>query len=253
MIQSFWRQIWRGKSIVRASMNVALARLPLFDGALLDIGGTQVPRPSYRDYIRIGSTAEVKTLNIDAASEPDFVADAAHIPCPDGSFDHAWCLNVLEHVPDPVAILKEALRVVKPGGRLVVFTPFLVAVHGHPDDYARYTETALRRMAADAGWCIQEVRAIEVGPWTTASTFIQSSVPRIIYFLLAYCATGLDDVWRWFHRSAVTIRPLGYLLCCQKDVGQKSTQQDPAVSADPLEAAIDRYCTLQSHRPGYAV
>ena len=44
------------------------------------------------------------------------VADMTDLPYPDHSFDRAFCCAVLEHLPDPVKALKEAYRILKPGG-----------------------------------------------------------------------------------------------------------------------------------------
>lgn len=44
------------------------------------------------------------------------VADATRLPFPDSSFDGAFVCWVLEHVPRPVAVLRELRRVLKPGG-----------------------------------------------------------------------------------------------------------------------------------------
>lgn len=42
--------------------------------------------------------------------------DAADIRLPDASFDFVYCLSVLQHVPDPAAVLDEIVRVLRPGG-----------------------------------------------------------------------------------------------------------------------------------------
>jgi SAM-dependent methyltransferase len=51
------------------------------------------------------------------------VGDAQTLPFADATFDAAFCVNLLEHVPDPKAVANEVARVLSPGGVFVVITP----------------------------------------------------------------------------------------------------------------------------------
>lgn len=62
----------------------------------------------------------------------DIVSDITAIPVDDASFDAVMCIEVLEHVPDPVNALKELNRVLKPGGFLIVTAPFCSLTHFSP-------------------------------------------------------------------------------------------------------------------------
>lgn len=83
---------------------------------------------------------EVICVNITPDHGADIIADAADIPCADASFDVVVCSELLEHVRSPVDVLQEALRILKPGGRLIACSPFLYHIHADPDDYGRYTD-----------------------------------------------------------------------------------------------------------------
>ena len=55
---------------------------------------------------------------------PEFVlTSGAALPFPDHSFDLVTSFQVLEHVSDPVAYLRELARVMRPGGELFLATP----------------------------------------------------------------------------------------------------------------------------------
>ena len=49
--------------------------------------------------------------------------DAARLPLPDASFDVATCQTMLMHLADPLAALKEMLRILRPGGLIVCVEP----------------------------------------------------------------------------------------------------------------------------------
>jgi SAM-dependent methyltransferase len=58
-----------------------------------------------------------------AGDHPVLEADLTRLPFADDTFDGAVCGEVLEHIPDDVAALRELRRVLKPGGMLVATVP----------------------------------------------------------------------------------------------------------------------------------
>ena len=87
------------------------------------------------------------------------VASAESVPEPDASFDTILLTQVLEHVPDPPAVLREMHRLLRPGGRLFLTVPLAWELHELPHDYFRHTEPGLRRMLGDAGFDEVDIRA----------------------------------------------------------------------------------------------
>jgi SAM-dependent methyltransferase len=59
--------------------------------------------------------------------------DGKHLPFPDRYFASAGALNVLEHVEEPEAFIPELVRVVEPGGRIVISSPNFFRVFGFRD------------------------------------------------------------------------------------------------------------------------
>ena len=55
------------------------------------------------------------------------IGDVQHVPYPDGFFDSVLCIGVIERTRDDRAVLRELLRVLKPGGTLVVSFPNLLS------------------------------------------------------------------------------------------------------------------------------
>ena len=65
----------------------------------------------------------------------DIVSDICAIPQPAASFGAVLCVEVLEHVPDPVAAVRELARVLAPGGALILTAPAASLSHMSPYYY----------------------------------------------------------------------------------------------------------------------
>lgn len=87
--------------------------LPLLPAGLSVLATDLTPAMLARARPRAGAGVELRVM------------DAQRLDLPDASFDAALLHLILAIVPDPVACLREAARVVRPGGRVAVFDKFV--------------------------------------------------------------------------------------------------------------------------------
>jgi SAM-dependent methyltransferase len=157
---------------------------------------------------------------------PVLAASAGELPFDDASFDSAVLGEVLEHIEDDLAALREVARVVRPGGAVAASVPANPAWFGPSDEWAghrrRYTREALAKLCTGAALAV-----VRLEPWGfPVSSFYHrrlyeprlsvhgASVPRW-YLRPAAAALGaalqLDRLFVGVERSA-----LGYLLLARK-------------------------------------
>jgi 2-polyprenyl-3-methyl-5-hydroxy-6-metoxy-1,4-benzoquinol methylase len=106
--------------------------------SILDMGGKKKGK---RGRFDIGKyPLQVRYANIEPSTEPDYLCDIISVPEKNESFDGVILSEVLEHVPDPGRVLSEAVRLLRPGGCLLLCTPFHFQVHADPLDFGRYTD-----------------------------------------------------------------------------------------------------------------
>lgn len=83
----------------------------------------------------------------------DIVSPAHAIPVTDASFDVLLCTEVLEHVPEPIAVIREFGRILRPGGRLILTAPLGSGIHQEPYHfYGGYTPYWYEKFLAENGF-----------------------------------------------------------------------------------------------------
>lgn len=124
-----------------------------FCGKLLDVGCGYQP---YRSLLLSPHSRVTDYIGMDLPDNiyqpPELAWDGRVIPLPDANVDSVLLTEVLEHCPDPASVLRETIRVLKPGGFMFLTVPFIWPIHTVPHDEFRYTPFALRRLLEQAGF-----------------------------------------------------------------------------------------------------
>jgi SAM-dependent methyltransferase len=102
-------------------------------------------------------------------------------------FDSIICANVLEHVDDDVAALRQIHALLAPGGRVVLLVPMLRALYGEIDraiqHYRRYERGELEEKLAKAGFVVEHATPMNAlgipGWWLNSVVLRRRSVPGI--------------------------------------------------------------------------
>ncbi|MCU0433979.1 MAG: methyltransferase domain-containing protein [Bacteroidia bacterium] len=88
------------------------------------------------------------------------------------SFDTVLCSDVLEHIRKPELLFSEMIRILKPGGHLILTVPFLYWLHETPHDHHRYTEYKLKDFCAT-----NNAEAVELFPY--------GGLPEVLFDLVS--------------------------------------------------------------------
>jgi SAM-dependent methyltransferase len=126
--------------------------------SVVDLGAGDAP---YRELF-----GHVSYLTVDWGHSPheeaagvDVVASVDTLPFEDETFDAAMLTQVLEHVRTPDVAVREAHRVLRKGGPLLVTVPFVWEEHERPFDFYRYSSAGVHHLLEDAGFTAIVVRA----------------------------------------------------------------------------------------------
>jgi ubiquinone/menaquinone biosynthesis C-methylase UbiE len=115
-------------------------------------------------------------------SRVDIVSDITSIPVPDASFDVVLCSEVLEHLPEPVAAIREFSRVLRPGGTLLLTAPFCSLTHFAPYHFA----SGLNRYWYETHLPAMSFAVVEIRPNGNWFEFVGQELSRVRYVSAKY-------------------------------------------------------------------
>jgi len=204
------RGLWRGKSLVRSLMNEELKKYMIY-GTVLDVGGGV--NPSYYAFLQQKESTHIQ--NVDGRHQAiDFEKD--RLPAQDNSMDCVLLFNVLEHIYNHNFLVSELSRVVKRGGVVLGFVPFLVNYHPNPHDYFRYTEEALQKIFAAAGFFEITIQPVGLGPCAVGFNTFSTLLPRVVMSALWPGCYVFDALLLRLKPRLHQRYPLGYLFVLRK-------------------------------------
>lgn len=112
--------------------------------------------------VRVARERGLDAHGLDVTDGIDFETD--RLPFDDNTFDTVTGVSLIEHLRSPTVMLRETLRVLKPGGAMILVTPnwrysykifYNDPTHVHP-----YTDTSIRFLLKGAGF-----EPVRVVPW----------------------------------------------------------------------------------------
>jgi SAM-dependent methyltransferase len=198
--------------------HLILEAIPPGAGVVLDLGGSTgmlrspLQACGYR-YINL----DIRRLG---NGEPSLIGDAHRLPFVDASMDLVVSKDTLEHFLEPWDVVQEVHRVLKVGGRLIIWVPFMHPFHG--DDFYRYSPLGLRHMLRDFDlvtfesplWVFTVVgfAAIEACKRMHLG-FLEQSIKRT-------CA-ALDRLWTRRQQSPASFAAAYRIVACKRENGQE--------------------------------
>ncbi len=145
-----WSFVWEflldGRTPVRALTDLAVATLmPYLEGPgrIIELGAAG-------NYYRKFAAPDQDYVISNLGGDCELLLDMTRMNLDEGTVDAFISVYALEHVFEYDRFFSECFRCLKPGGRLLLVVPFLSQYHGAPNDYFRFSASALDKLLTTA-------------------------------------------------------------------------------------------------------
>jgi SAM-dependent methyltransferase len=209
------------------------------DALVLDAGAGTCP---YRSLFAQVHYESADLCQIDREyGEITYVSDLTDIPVEQNRYDLVLLTQVLEHVPEPRAVLAEIHRVLKPSGVLWLSAPLFFSEHETPFDFYRYTQFGLKHLLESEGFAVKRIEWLE-GYYGTLSYRFSTAVRALPLHPRHY---GGGPIGALAAGMIVFVKPLALLLSVlfshldlQKKYTSSGQCKNYAVVAEKLPATL---------------
>ncbi|MGI9184285.1 MAG: class I SAM-dependent methyltransferase [Solirubrobacteraceae bacterium] len=154
-LREFVDELPEERHTVLAFVSAVASQLPA-GTRILDAGAGNAPYRelfAHCDYV----TADWENSPHEHAPVVDIHGSLEDLPLADSSFDVVLSTQVLEHVSEPLSVLRELHRITRPGGRVFLTVPLVWELHEEPFDYFRYTPHGVRHLLTAAGFVVESI------------------------------------------------------------------------------------------------
>jgi glycosyltransferase involved in cell wall biosynthesis len=202
-----------GDSVLELGAGIGNIAARLMGRRLLYIAAEKDPLYLHALGNRFLRTPNVSVLKLDPERPQDYMEAG-------GCFDTVLCVNVLEYVDDPEAVVRAAGSVLKPGGSLVVLAPQGQFLYGTLDKTLghrrRFSRVQLRSLLERAGFTVAQMRQLNkigaLGWWLYGKLLRRRHISKVtlkIFDKTVWIWRRLDTVlpWRGLSLIAVAAKP----------------------------------------------
>ncbi|WP_415325245.1 class I SAM-dependent methyltransferase [Chryseobacterium sp. MMS23-Vi53] len=152
-------------------------------------------------------------LNVDLLpyENVDVICDIENIPFKDNSVDYIINIAVLEHVPNPQKVISEIHRILKPGGKIYCFIPFMQPFHASPYDFQRFTYEGMKHQFRE----FEILKLTPIGPTSGMLWVVQEwfalifsfgikplhTILYLLFMVLTFPIKFLDVIFQFYPMS----------------------------------------------------